>query len=189
MLCSRMFPLVLSVALLNAFQTVVSLDGPWLCYPGLIIYIFSYFNFQMPLVKTPMSASFCSHGLLEVKRVSEISNQERKKGKAQKNTDGDNICSSLNKFLRGTYFLDFTVSRESNTGRKVQSYQGKTLHFSVVETKSIFGVYMEYTGVWSILEYMEGIFDQDNLASCVMLILKSGVSVLSKSSLPTRPLL
>lgn len=48
---------------------------------------------------------------------------------------------------------------------------------------------MEYTGVWSILEYMEGIFDQDNLASCVMLILKSGVSVLSKSSLPTRPLL
>lgn len=74
-------------------------------------------------------------------------------------------------------------------GRKVQSYQGKTLHFSVVETKSIFGVYMEYTGVWSILEYMEGIFDQDNLASCVMLILKSGVSVLSKSSLPTRPLL
>ena len=74
-------------------------------------------------------------------------------------------------------------------GRKVQSYQGKTLHFSVVETNSIFGVYMEYTVVWSILEYMEGIFDQDNLASCVMLILKSVVSVLSKSSLPTRPLL
>lgn len=146
----------------------------------------------MPLVETPMSASFCSHGLLEAKWVSEISNQQRKKGTAQKNTDGNNICSSWNKFLRGTYFLDFTGSRESNTGRKVQSHQGKTLHFSVVETKSIFGVYMEYmecTGVWNILEYMESIFDQDNLASCVMLILKSGVSVLSKSSLSTRPLL
>lgn len=66
---------------------------------------------------------------------------------------------------------------------------GKNPSFSVVETKSIFGAYMGYTGVWGILEYMESIIDQDNLASCVMLILKSGVSVLSKSSLPTRPLL
>ena len=131
MLCSRMFPLVLSVALLNAFQTVVSLDGLWLCYPGLIIYIFSYFNFQMPLVKTPMSASFCSHGLLEVKRVSEISNQERKKGKAQKNTDGDNICSSLNKFLRGTYFLDSQSAENQTRGERYRATREKPFIFQL----------------------------------------------------------
>lgn len=87
------------------------------------------------MVKTPVSASFLSHGFACSKISLRNFQLAENKGKVTENTNGDNICSSWSKLLRGMNFLGSTGSRESKTGRKVQSHQGESLHFSGTETK------------------------------------------------------
>ena len=135
-----------------------------------------------------MSASFCSMVCLKQNESQKLS-ASREKRERHRKIQMVTISVPLGTNFSGNVSLRPHRRRRIKHWEKGTEAPGKNPSFSVVETKSVFGAYMEYTGVWGILEYMESIFDQDNLASCVMLILKSGVSVLSKSSLPTRPLL
>ena len=178
----------LSVAFLNVFQTVVSLDGLWLCYPGLITYISHILTSRCLWSKLPwvlLSVPWFAWSKMSLRNFQPA----EKKGKGTEKYRWWQYLFLLEQISQGNVSLRPHRRRRIKHWEKGTEAPGKNPSFSVVETKSVFGAYMEYTGVWGILEYMESIFDQDNLASCVMLILKSGVSVLSKSSLPTRPLL
>lgn len=142
----------------------------------------------MPLVKTPMSASFCSMVCLK-QNESQKFPASREKRERHRKIQMVTISAPLGTSFSGERTSKTSQMAETQTlGERYRGTRGKPFIFRCRNQEYIWSIYGVY-GLWGVLEYMESIFDQDNLASCVMLILKSGVSVLSKSSLPTRPLL
>lgn len=89
-----------------------------------------------------------------------------KKGKAQK-IQMVTISAPLGTSFSGKRTLRTSQAAENQTlGERYRGTREKPFIFSCRNQEYIWSIYGVYWGVWGILEHMESMIDQDNLASC-----------------------